>query len=233
MYNCRKPVISVIAFLHDDGRARPHILRRRMAAIFVACAPKGNGTGAYGLLPPPKSGGSDGSCSSDATPRRPSPPPRPTAVRTKRPRRRWRQRGDERRPRLRGRCFRARRGRSHRRRHICRSRAARARTSTTRARSRSRDRIDRQRGPDDCHSAAVSVAVRKQLRSSYAAALHYLRSCSAAVLHYLGSCSSAPPQLRDTTTGCFFLTKPSGKRKTHNSTRQARAVFRLDWDRRV
>ena len=70
-----------------------------------------------------------------------------------------------------------------------------------------------QRGPD-CHSAAVSAAVRQQLRSSSAAALHYLRSCSAAVLHYLRSCSSAPPQLRDTTTGrFFFLPSPVEKEK--------------------
>ena len=75
------------------------------------------------------------------------------------------------------------------------------------------ERRRRQRGPD-CHSAAVSAAVRQQLRSSSAAALHYLRSCSAAVLHYLRSCSSAPPQLRDTTTGrFFFLPSPVEKEK--------------------
>ena len=50
-----------------------------------------------------------------------------------------------------------------------------------------------QRGAD-CHSAAVSVAVPQQFRSSSAAVPQQLRSSSAAAPQQLRSCSAAAPQ---------------------------------------
>ena len=87
-----------------------------------------------------------------------------------------------------------------------------------------------QRGPD-CHSAAVSAAVRQQFGSNSAAAPQLLCITSAAALQLFFITSAVVPQhLRSSgtppqeATGRFFLTKPNGKRKTHNSTRQTRRL---------